>query len=193
MKVKNKKREALLVSGKKLFWKHGFKRVTIDEICRDSGVSKMTFYRWFNNKTEFAKTIYENEIRHGIERFNEIMQKEDIPAAERFKAIITLKLEGTNDISREFLNDFYNSDKTELRLFVEELTSHSWQEIIKSFRIAQEKGWFRKNFKPEFILFITQYLIPMFNDKNLQNLYNTPQDMIMEFANFFTYGISPHE
>ncbi|HPI68977.1 MAG TPA: TetR/AcrR family transcriptional regulator [Bacteroidales bacterium] len=193
MKVKNKKREALLVSGKKLFWKHGFKRVTIDEICRDSGVSKMTFYRWFNNKTEFAKTIYENEIRHGIERFNEIMQKEDIPAAERFKAIITLKLEGTNDISREFLNDFYNSDKTELRLFVEELTSHSWQEIIKSFRIAQEKGWFRKDFKPEFILFITQYLIPMFNDKNLQNLYNTPQDMIMEFANFFTYGISPHE
>jgi len=193
MKVKNKKREALLVSGKKLFWKHGFKRVTIDEICRDSGVSKMTFYRWFNNKTEFAKTIYENEIRHGIERFNEIMQKEDIPAAERFKAIITLKLEGTNDISREFLNDFYNSDKTELRLFVEELTSHSWQEIRKSFRIAQEKGWFRKNFKPEFILFITQYLIPMFNDKNLQNLYNTPQDMIMEFANFFTYGISPHE
>ncbi len=153
----------------------------------------MTFYRWFNNKTEFAKTIYENEIRHGIERFNEIMQKEDIPAAERFKAIITLKLEGTNDISREFLNDFYNSDKTELRLFVEELTSHSWQEIIKSFRIAQEKGWFRKDFKPEFILFITQYLIPMFNDKNLQNLYNTPQDMIMEFANFFTYGISPHE
>jgi len=192
MKVKNKKREALLVSGKNLFWKHGFKRVTIDEICRDSGVSKMTFYRWFNNKTEFAKTIYKNEIRHGIERFNEIMQKEDIPAAERFKAIITLKLEGTNDISREFLNDFYNSDKTELRLFVEELTSHSWQEIIKSFRIAQEKGWFRKNFKPEFILFITQYLIPMFNDKNLQNLYNTPQDMIMEFANFFTYGISPH-
>ena len=193
MKVKNKKREALLVSGKNLFWKHGFKRVTIDEICSDSGVSKMTFYRWFNNKTEFAKTIYENEIRHGIERFNKIMQKENIPAAERFKAIITLKLEGTTDISREFLNDFYNSDKTEIRSFIEELTLHSWQEIIKSFRIAQEKGWFRKDFKPEFILFITQYLIPMFNDKNLQNLYNTPQDMIMEFANFFTYGISPHE
>jgi AcrR family transcriptional regulator len=184
MKVKNKKREALLVSGKKLFWKHGFKRVTIDEICRHSGVSKMTFYRWFNNKTEFAKTIYENEIRHGIERFKTNNAKGKYSAAERFKAIITLKLEGTTDISREFLNDFYNSDKTEIRSFIEELTLHSWQEIIKSFRIAQEKGWFRKDFKPEFILFYHSISYTMFNDKNLQNLYNTPQDMIMEFANF---------
>jgi len=89
--------------------------------------------------------------------------------------------------------DFYESNDSGLKSFVEEVTSEAWNELIKSFRIAQEKGWFRKDFKPEFILYVTQHLIPMFTDEKLLKLYDTPQDMIMEFANFFTYGISPHD
>ena len=104
-----------------------------------------------------------------------------------------MKMEGTNDISREFLMDFYSSDDTSLKSFVNDITSNSWNEIISSFRMAQEKSWFRKDFKPEFILYITKQLIPMFTDENLLKLYNTPQDLIMEFTNFFTYGISPHD
>lgn len=59
VKIENKKYKALLEAGKKLFCKHGFRRVTIDEICREAGASKMTFYKWFDNKTEFAKTIFQ--------------------------------------------------------------------------------------------------------------------------------------
>ncbi len=188
----NRKQEALLETGKRLFWKYGFKRVTIDEICREADVSKMTFYRYFQNKTEIAKTIYEKEVRRGVEKFNSIMDSE-IPVAERLKAIITMKMEGTNEISREFIMDFYNSDDTDLKLYVEELTAKSWNEIITAFKVAQKKGWFRKDFKPEFILYITQHLIPMFTDERILKYYDTPQDMILEFTNFFTYGIAPHD
>lgn len=188
----NKKYKALLETGKSLFLRYGYRRVTLDEICLEAHVSKMTFYRWFKNKTEFAKNIYEIEIRKGIERFNAIM-KEDMPPSEKLRAIINLKLEGTNDIGQEFFNDFYNSADTGLRSFVDELTLRSWKEIIRTFRMAQEKGWFRKDFKPEFILFMTQQLIPVINDKRLQDLYDTPQEIIMELANFFTYGIAPHD
>lgn len=190
--IENKKYKSLLETGKKLFWKHGFKRVTIDELCREAGVSKMTFYKWFDNKTEFAKTIFSNEVQLAIREFRRLMT-EQMPPADRLKAIITMKLKGTNDISREFLTDFYSSDDTSLKLFVDDLTSKSWNEIISSFRTAQEKGWFRNDFKPEFILYITQQLIPMFTDENLLKLYDTPQDLILEFTNFFTYGISTHE
>jgi len=192
VKIENKKYKVLLETGKKLFWKHGFRRVTVDEICREAGVSKMTFYKWFDNKTEFAKTIFSNEVQRAIIEFRKIMEQE-MPPAERLKTIITMKMEGTNDISREFLMDFYSSDDTSLKSFVNDITSNSWNEIISSFRMAQEKGWFRKDFKPEFILYITKQLIPMFTDENLLKLYNTPQDLIMEFTNFFTYGISPHD
>jgi AcrR family transcriptional regulator len=191
-KIENKKYKSLLETGKKLFWKHGFRRVTIDELCREAGVSKMTFYKWFDNKTEFAKTIFSNEVQHAISEFRKLMT-EQMPPADRLKAIITMKLKGTNDISREFLTDFYSSGDTSLRSFVNDLTSKSWNEILSSFRMAQEKGWFRKDFKPEFILYLTQQLIPMFTDENLLKLYDNPQDLILEFTNFFTYGISPHD
>jgi AcrR family transcriptional regulator len=189
--IENKKLKALMDTGRRLFWKYGFRRVTLDEICREAKVSKMTFYRWFTNKTELARAIYENEVKHGIEKFNAIMEA-DIPATERLKAIIKLKAEGTNDISREFLMDFYNSDDESIKSFVEDLTARSWNEIISGFRTAQEKGWFRKDFKPELLLFITQHLVPMYTDEKLLKLYDTPQDLILELANFFTYGISPH-
>ncbi|MBL0024612.1 MAG: helix-turn-helix transcriptional regulator [Saprospiraceae bacterium] len=42
----------IITTAKKLFWKHGSSRVTIEELCREAGVSKMTFYRHFNNKNE---------------------------------------------------------------------------------------------------------------------------------------------
>ncbi len=189
---KNPKQRAIMETGRRLFWKYGFRRVNVDEICREAGVSKMTFYRFFENKIDLARKIYEREILIGVERFNKLMNSE-IPPSDKLKAIITLKLEGTNDMSREFLMDFYKSNDTGLKAFVEDLTEKSWNEIIKSFRDAQEKGWFRKDFKPEFILYLTQHLIPMLTDENLLKLYDTPQQLILEFANFFTYGISQHD
>jgi len=182
----------LLDTGRKLFWKHGFKRVSVDEICREADVSKMTFYRCFENKIDLAKQIYTEMVEEGMDKFNAIMA-EDIPSSEKLKKIITLKMESTDNISSEFINDFYNSNDTGLKSFVEETIERSWNEIISGFRLAQKKGWFRKDFKPEFLLYITQHLTSMYTDESLLALYDSPQDLIMEFANFFTYGISPHE
>ena len=59
----NAKREALLNTGRRLFWKYGFKRVTISEICEEADVSKMTYYRCFENKTDLAKTIFDKVVK----------------------------------------------------------------------------------------------------------------------------------
>jgi len=184
------KRAQLIETGRRLFWKFGFRRVSVDEICRDANVSKMTFYRYFENKTELAKIIFSAEVRKGIERFNGIMAAEISPA-DKLKAIITLKAEGTHDISREFLTDFYKSNDTGLKTFVEEVTAEAWKEIIEGFRMAQNKGWFRKDFKPEFLIYVSQHLIPLLTDEKLLKLYDSPGDMMLEVVNFFTYGIAP--
>jgi AcrR family transcriptional regulator len=188
----NVKREALLNTGRRLFWKYGFRRVTVNEICKEADVSKMTFYRCFENKTDLAKTIFDKEVKNGIDKFNEII-KSDISASEKMKNIIQMKMEGTNDISSEFLMDFYRSSDTGLKEYVEEVTRNSWEEIIEGFRYAQQRGWFRKDFKPEFLFHISQKLVPIWTDVEMLKLYNSPQDLILEFANFIAYGISPHD
>ena len=187
----NKKYRDILKSAREVFWKHGFKRVTVEEICQKAGVSKMTYYRYFTNKTELAKTVYYEVVQQGMQRFKEIMSA-DITPSEKIKQIVLMKLEGTNDISQEFLKDFYYSADSELPKYVEELSRRSWDEILSDFKAAQQKGWFRKDFKPEFLFYFMQKLGgEIYTDKNLLKLYPSTQDFIMELINFFMYGISP--
>ncbi len=178
-------------AGRMLFWKYGFRRVTIDEICKEADVSKMTFYRCFKNKADLALTIFDELVSLSLEKFDEII-KAELPPSEKLRLILIMKMEGTDEISREFMMDFYTSADTGLKEYVENATRMAWNEIIDGFRYAQEKGWFRKDFKPEFLFYVSQKLVPMATDEELLKLYDKPQDLIMEFARFFTYGISPH-
>lgn len=187
----NKKYLALLATGKELFWKHGFRRVTIEEICRNSGVSKMTCYKYFPNKFELAKTVFKNVVDEGMQRFNNLME-EEIPVAEKIRNLILFKMDNTKSISQEFLQDFYLGAEPELRRFVEETTAGAWNELLEKYRAAQEKGIFRDNFKPEFMLKVSYKLVELLDDESLSGLYDSPQDMIMEFTNFMVYGISPY-
>ncbi|MDD5185790.1 MAG: TetR/AcrR family transcriptional regulator, partial [Paludibacter sp.] len=49
--MKLTKKEQIEQIATELFWKHGFKKVTIDEICKKANVSRKTFYTFFENKT----------------------------------------------------------------------------------------------------------------------------------------------
>ena len=188
----NKKFIEILTTAKELFWKHGFRRVSVEEICKKAEVSKMTFYRYFLNKTELAKTVYAKEAEKGIEAFKAIMSEKN-SSAEKIKNIIHLKLEATNEISHEFVMDFYTSQETGLKDFIESKTYEFLSEILLDFKKAQQEGIFRKDFKPELILAISQKVIELASDENLLKLYKNQQDLIMELTNFFVYGISPHE
>ena len=58
--TKSKKLQQITQTAYDLFWRHGIKRVTIEEICRTSGVSKMTFYKYFDNKNDLAISVLDS-------------------------------------------------------------------------------------------------------------------------------------
>jgi AcrR family transcriptional regulator len=190
--VKSKKCLEIIKTSRELFWKHGFRRVTIQEICDKAGVSKMTFYKYFPNKTDLAKTVFSNEVEEGMEKFNRLME-ENIPVQEKIKKMILLKVEGTNNISQEFMEDFYLGNEPDLQNFVEEKTREAWRGLIKDWKKAQEKGIFRSDFKPEFLLQVSFKLVEILKDDKLAGLYESTQDFILEFTRFIVYGISKRE
>jgi AcrR family transcriptional regulator len=177
---------------RELFWKHGLKRVSVEEICEKAGVSKMTFYRHFNNKTELAKAVYTKVVEDSRRQFKAIITNKSTTTAEKLELMIKMKLDGTHEISREFLNDFYSSPEPEMTEFVAGISYRVWNEMIKDFAKAQEEGWFRKDFKPEAFFIMSQKLSELVSDDNFQQLFSTPQEMIMEMTRIFTYGISPY-
>lgn len=47
-------RQALIAAANGRFHRHGFEQTTIDEICADAGVSRRTFFRYFESKEALA-------------------------------------------------------------------------------------------------------------------------------------------
>jgi AcrR family transcriptional regulator len=182
----------ILDAGRELFWKHGFKRVTIDDICENAGVSKMTFYRYFPNKIELAKTIYDKVIKEGYEKFQSILNDNSSPE-EKMQKMLMMKKEGTNQISPEFLADFYMNKESELKQFVQERVGQLMKNMIGDFREAQKKGIFRSDFNPEFIFHISYKLSESLDDPQLLKMFGNMQDLIMELSRFFIYGVAPHK
>jgi AcrR family transcriptional regulator len=193
MKKQSRKYQALMETARELFWKRGFRKVSVEEICHKALVSKMTFYRYFPDKVGLAKAVYDAEVERGMANFKKIMANESTTPIQKMHELLVLKMEDTNDISTAFLKDFYNNSKFGLLAYAEEKNRQVWDEIIHDIKAAQQKGWFRKDFKPEAFLILTTKLSEIITDESLLQLFNTPQEMIMEISRFFTFGIMPIE
>jgi AcrR family transcriptional regulator len=187
----NKKQGEIIKSGRALFWKHGFRRVSVEEICKAAAVSKMTFYRYYPDKTTLAKAVYDAEVEKSLLQFKEIMNSAST-AAEKMENLLKMKSEAVNDISQEFLNDFYADESYGLKQYIAEKTASSWEEIVNDYKAAQERGDFRNDFKPEVFLYLSQKFAELLNDAYFMQLCGGPQEAVMEMTKFFTYGISPY-
>ena len=73
----SKKQSALLSNARTLFWQLGYRKVTIEDVCKHAGVSKMTFYKFYPDKLALAKAVYSMEAEMSLNRFRAIMQSEE--------------------------------------------------------------------------------------------------------------------
>lgn len=185
---KNKKFQDTLKTAKELFWKHGIKRVTIEEICKEAGVSKMTFYKFFPNKTELAKTILENLVQISLLDFNELV-KSELPFSQKLEKMFLMKIERMNNFSMELINDIYTNPNLELKEFMEQKKNESIDLITNFYRDAQNQGFIRKDVKIDFLLSYSDQIVKMMENENLMAQYNKPQDFIIEAMNALFFGI----
>ncbi|PKP38344.1 MAG: hypothetical protein CVT97_01915 [Bacteroidetes bacterium HGW-Bacteroidetes-14] len=190
-KKKSRKEAHILHAGKELFWKFGFKKVSVEEICDNAKVSKMTFYRLFPNKTELAKKVMDGVINEGMVKFREILTA-DCPASEKMQRIIALKAEGTQEMSQVFIEDVYNEAGSDLQMYVLTKSKEAWEGVIDEFRDAQKRGVFREDFRPELLLSLSKNMTTVLNDPYLTGLYKNPQELILELTRIMAYGIAPH-
>lgn len=189
---KSKKYQDIFEAAKSLFWKHGIRRVNIDEICREAGASKMTYYRFFKNKNELAEIVLQNILDEGYRKYRAIMGQ-DIPFPEKIKQTILLKHEASADIGDEFLKDVYQSEKTELVNIIRNSREISYNDVMNDLKKAQKEGWIRKDIKLEFMLYMMNSIGDKLFDKTLTAMYPEKHDLIMELTNFYFYGIMKSE
>ena len=190
--TKNKSRQALLNTSKTLFWKYGVKRVSVEEICKEASVSKMTFYRHFKNKNELALEIMLQIFDKGINDYRQVMAQ-DISFVQKIEEIISLKFENTQDVSEEFIKDIYINGDIATQKMIVDYSETMLLEFKQDLANAQEKGWIRKDIKIDFIMKMRDQITLLLNDDSFLAMYKTPQDAIMEVTRFFFYGMMNSE
>jgi AcrR family transcriptional regulator len=188
----NPKKEQILEKGKELFWKFGFKRVTVEEICKEAGVSKMTYYKFFSNKMDLVKSLLDQVLQVSMKKYRKIVES-DLPYPEKVVKMIDLKREQTHTMSSEFFRDYIQSGDPDMIAYLEEKSAQSFQMFLDDFYKAQDHGDIRSDLKVEFIMYVMNKLIEMAQDENLLNLYEEPQDLVMEITRFIFYGILSRE
>jgi AcrR family transcriptional regulator len=192
MEKQSGKFEAIAAAAKSLFWKHGIRRVTIEEICQDAGVSKMTCYKYFSNKTAIAKYLIEEMFESGIKAYKEIYHS-DISYEEKVKKMLDLKMSNAHEMSQELLDDIYKNQDEELSETIETIKKRMIGIYLDDIREAQKIGEIRNDVKPEFMLYFLNNLTEMLTDQRLVSIYSNPQQMISEVMTFFFYGIMPRK
>jgi AcrR family transcriptional regulator len=186
--IVSKKHAVILSTARDLFWKHGFKRVSIEELCLKAKVSKMTFYKFFPNKIELAKRVFINESEAGLKKFKSIL-RENNPPAETLKKIVQLKLDGSSEISKDFLLDFYGDNNEGLKDFVMQASRTAWLKVIEEIREAQRQQLFTSSIKPELLMHFTQAIGSLITNKELLEYYANAHDLISELTYLMAYGL----
>ncbi len=185
-----KKQKDILNAARELFWKHGVTRVTMEEISQAAGVSKMTLYKYYANKPDLALAVLKSEVEKSMDRFRDIMDS-NLSFEDKIQQMLILKIEGTKDISREFISDIYQNPKLGLHHYIEEQSKHSIDLFMSFLKDAQNQGFIRKDIKIPFMLNYISQMIQMVSDEQLLSHYNDPQELIMEAMNFMFYGLLP--
>ena len=190
--IKSKKHGQITETAQHLFMRHGIKRITIEEICRTAGVSKMTFYKYFDNKNDLAIFVLDSIFTKGENRYHDIMA-EDRPYSEKVKDIIKMKLESSKDVSSEMMQDLWHNPVPAVADYMQKRTQATLKQFLDDMIAAQKKGEIRQNINPHFIIHLIGQLQEMTADEKVLNMYETTQDLTSEMVNFFFYGILTKE
>jgi len=190
--LENKKCQAILKTGKELFWKHGVKRVSIQEICTEAKTSKMTFYKFFDNKIDLAKTVLDLVFDESIKEYQAIMAQ-DISFVQKVKETLLAKSRSSQDISQEFIVDIYKNKDLGLLEYVHSKGEAILDLVLDDYQQAQKEGHVRPDIKREFMRYQLLKMREMILDENLLAFYKNPQELTMELTNFFFYGLLVRE
>ncbi|HRZ41686.1 MAG TPA: TetR/AcrR family transcriptional regulator [Bacteroidales bacterium] len=188
----NRSQIRILEAARGLFWKYGFRKVTVEEICRAAGISKMTYYRFYPNKHKVAMAVMDKVVHDSMVAFREILEA-DIPLQEKIGQMIRMKYEGVHEIGTEFIRDFYNQDELGLGEYMMKITGQSYHEMKVLMHVAMEKGVFRKDLDLDIFFMVSRKMVELTRDESFMQRFRSPDEMVMALTNILVYGICPHE
>lgn len=166
-------------TAKALFFKHGVKRVTVEEICSKANVSKMTFYKYFSNKDAVVRHIRDELLNAGFSKYDEIIEM-DLSYPEKIDLVTAWRFEFFSSMNSEFIEDIILFEET-----VEEMKKR----FIRNIEIARSRGEVRSDISPELIWLAGEKLNEIASDPRWKSIVPDYRELDRQMRTLFFYGL----
>jgi len=146
------RKEEIINAAEKLFYEKGYSKVTINDIIKDLGIVKGTFYYHFKNKKEVRDIIINRYLEGEIEHLNQINESE-LSALEKLSNMIFGIINLINNEDK-VMHDVYSRNPEILQELVTKRMNHFGPLITDLVDYGIEEGVFKPQYYEEAIQFL---------------------------------------
>lgn len=125
-----------------LFFKYGIKSITVDDISAHLGISKKTFYQYFENKNDVVKEITNEIIQQGLRTNKEIVEA-NTDTLDKLIRIYNHMLFQFHTCNPRFIYDIKKYNPDEYNIFIEFRDRQLNYIITSLIKQGKEEGVFR--------------------------------------------------
>ncbi len=141
--------EKILKTSLELFFKYGIKRVTMDDIAKELGMSKKTIYQFYKEKDDLVDQLCQIEMVKHECQFNEIATIAKDPIHELM--LISLKMsEMMQQINPIFFLDLQKFHPSAFILFQKFKEECAFKDILRNVKEGKKSGIYRSDVNEEF-------------------------------------------
>lgn len=187
------KKEKTEATAKELFWKHGFKKVSIDEICKKAAVSRKTFYTYFPNKQALVLWILKSLTNEMLDVFAVLVADTEKSFSEKMNMLLSLKFEMNKEFSMEFINDFLHPDSAELLEYLNTVVGKSLKLTREFFTNAQQNGEMNPGLNLDFLLWNMQKQLEICSTPQALAMFPDSESMVRQISELMIYGVMKPE
>lgn len=142
--------DKILKTSLELFFKYGIKRVTMDDIAKELGMSKKTIYQYYKEKDDLVNQLCESEMVKNQKRFDEVFSQSKNPIHEIMLISDNMR-EMMQHINPVFFLDLQKFHPTAFMQFQTFKENCAFKDIFRNIKKGKELGYYRPEIDEEFV------------------------------------------
>lgn len=149
MSLNMEAQDKILKTSLDLFYKFGIKRVTMDDIAKELGMSKKTIYHHFKEKDDLVNTLCDTEMIKHEQIFDELFNESKNPIHEMMLISANMR-KMMQHINPIFFLDLQKFHPQALNRFQEFKQNCAFKHIERNINKGIEAGFYRNDIDVEF-------------------------------------------
>ena len=142
----NSTKDNILIQAEAFFMKYGFRNVTMDDLCKEMGISKKTLYQYFQTKDALVESCILWYMEKEADKVQQIRKKATDPV-DAFYRISKRALESLKEVSPFVIFDLQKNHPEIWKKFVNHDFEWQYNMLVFNFQSGIEQGFYRAEIK----------------------------------------------